>query len=386
MKLLIHHHAPIYTDKKGMHVQSFIGMWVDELAKYFDEIGLLFSVIGTKGETQDYIIRSNNVVFHQLPENRGGKNRVSRYVSISKISKLIEHTYDVLLIRGITPKQSVVLNSFIHIRKVFMLVGSLEQGKPEFGLSVQKLYRWLMFFKRKYEFTKISNKAKLLANSPILCEEIKRLTGKSALYIPTNTISLTDFNPIERTYESGLIRLLFVGRVTTEKGILELLQAVIKLSISKKSFCLDIVGPIEIKFRKKIEAIIRNQKNVKIKLHGYIPFGERLFEFYRRAHIYILPSYHEGFPHSLWEAAAFNLPIITTKVGGIPGIVNSSQVYFVLPKNEHDLYEAIQQVIDEKEERTSKVQRMRKLALNNTVENTANKLANYLSRFEKTKK
>src|SRR5690606_36274729 len=42
---------------------------------------------------------------------------------------------------------------------------------------------------------------------------------------------------------------------------------------------------------------------------------------YLESDVYILPTYHEGFPRTLYEAMIFGTPIITTFVGGIPGIM-----------------------------------------------------------------
>ncbi|HHX69330.1 MAG TPA: glycosyltransferase family 4 protein, partial [Gallicola sp.] len=44
-------------------------------------------------------------------------------------------------------------------------------------------------------------------------------------------------------------------------------------------------------------------------------------EYYTKSDVYILPTYHEGFPRTLYEAMIFGTPIITTFVGGIPGIM-----------------------------------------------------------------
>jgi glycosyltransferase involved in cell wall biosynthesis len=41
----------------------------------------------------------------------------------------------------------------------------------------------------------------------------------------------------------------------------------------------------------------------------------------RRAQIYVLPSYNEGLPVSLLEAMSWQVPVISTRVGGIPELV-----------------------------------------------------------------
>ena len=54
--------------------------------------------------------------------------------------------------------------------------------------------------------------------------------------------------------------------------------------------------------------------------------------------IFILPSIKEGFPYSILEAMAAQLPIITTPVGGIPEVIeNNVNGILVQPKNSHEL-------------------------------------------------
>ena len=46
--------------------------------------------------------------------------------------------------------------------------------------------------------------------------------------------------------------------------------------------------------------------------------------YYLEADVYILPTYHEGFPRTLYEAMIFGTPIITTFVGGISVIMEDN--------------------------------------------------------------
>jgi len=54
--------------------------------------------------------------------------------------------------------------------------------------------------------------------------------------------------------------------------------------------------------------------------HGWLLPSETQ-ALYKRANVFILPSYKEGFPNSLLEAMSFGLAPIVTGVGGIPDVI-----------------------------------------------------------------
>ena len=70
-----------------------------------------------------------------------------------------------------------------------------------------------------------------------------------------------------------------------------------------------------------------------------------LMRFYRKAHIFIFPSYHEGFPRVLYEAMINSLPIVTTMVGGISGrMVDGENCIGIPAKSAGAIVEAVERV------------------------------------------
>lgn len=120
--------------------------------------------------------------------------------------------------------------------------------------------------------------------------------------------------------EKDIYNILFLGRLDKEKGLEELLKAAYILKKQKKNFILTIVGDGE--FMGKAKEIVNNLEieNL-VKFTGAIYNSSEIKECYQNSDIYILPTYHEGFPRTLYEAMIFGLPIITTFVGGIPALM-----------------------------------------------------------------
>lgn len=58
--------------------------------------------------------------------------------------------------------------------------------------------------------------------------------------------------------------------------------------------------------------------------------GEEKIKLLNEVDVFILPSYNEGLPISLLEAMSYNLPIISTTVGGIPEILKNEYNGFLI--------------------------------------------------------
>ena len=58
---------------------------------------------------------------------------------------------------------------------------------------------------------------------------------------------------------------------------------------------------------------------------------EKLAEYYKKADIFIFPTYHEGFPRVLYEAMTFGLPIITTSISGTSFLMKNCKNCLKIP-------------------------------------------------------
>jgi starch synthase len=104
--------------------------------------------------------------------------------------------------------------------------------------------------------------------------------------------------------------ILAVARFVPEKGLHDLIKAY--YSIGSK-YALVIAGDADHQ-----TAYSRNLKrlaaqNANIKMTGYIT-GDPLFQLYRNARLFILPSYHEGLPIVLLEAMSFGIPVLASDI------------------------------------------------------------------------
>lgn len=122
----------------------------------------------------------------------------------------------------------------------------------------------------------------------------------------------------------GVPILLSVGRLSHEKGHVDLLHALERV---RAPFHLVIAG--EGPERAAIEAArTRLRLDDRVTLAG---LQHDIRPYYAMAAVMILPSHSEGSPNALLEAMMAQLPIVATRVGGIPEIVASGETALLVP-------------------------------------------------------
>ncbi|MEA3389284.1 glycosyltransferase family 4 protein [Sphingobium sp. CCH11-B1] len=111
---------------------------------------------------------------------------------------------------------------------------------------------------------------------------------------------------------------LFLGLVGDRKGVFDLIPAFAQVAGAHPDARLVIGGNGELdRARQAIQAAGADRS---IDLAGWIE-GAAKEALLARASVYVLPSHNEGLPMSVLEAMARGLPVVTTRVGGIPELI-----------------------------------------------------------------
>lgn len=132
----------------------------------------------------------------------------------------------------------------------------------------------------------------------------------------------------------------FVGRITGDKGINELLEAFFSLNMEDSK--LFIIGNIE--NIKSIDSLLwkRALKSSKVRIHQSVKDIER---YYALMDVLILPSYREGFGNVVIEAAAVGTPAIVTNIPGpIDAVLKNQTALVCKVKDVDDLTNAMKNI------------------------------------------
>lgn len=136
-------------------------------------------------------------------------------------------------------------------------------------------------------------------------------TDPSKIDVIYNGLSGTEYLPSKRTNE--VFELLFVGRVSREKGIISLLKALSILSHSGYSFKLKLAGECSTRISTLIHSVY---KYLDIEILGVISFDE-LKRLYTNCNIGVVPSLHEQCSYTAIEMMMFGMPMIVSDVDAL---------------------------------------------------------------------
>jgi len=115
--------------------------------------------------------------------------------------------------------------------------------------------------------------------------------------------------------------ILFLGRINRDKGVLDLAKAFTEIAQQVPNVVLLLVGPDEDNIVHEVQQIAAKFLS-RIKIVGFTNNPER---FMRTANVLCLPSYREGFPISILEAAATGVPSVCSRIYGITDAIEDGK-------------------------------------------------------------
>jgi glycosyltransferase involved in cell wall biosynthesis len=159
-----------------------------------------------------------------------------------------------------------------------------------------------------------------------------------------NGVAESEFVPIEPA--ANATDLVFVGELRILKGVDVLIEAIALLARRGQTVTATIVGdgPDRTTFQSAVAA-----HNLGAAVHFAGAMGARAA--FALGRILVLPSRAESLPYVVLEAAAAGLPIIATKVGGLPEIVGPDANRLVPPGNASALADAIAAALNDRDGR-----------------------------------
>ncbi len=279
------------------------------------------------------------------------------YRTITKIYKSAKNS-DLIFVNGLGT-ETTIANIFLRKIIIRKIVGdpvwervynkkltsesfdSFQKNKQRLSISIQKNIRnW-----------SIKNSNLIITPSEHLKTFVQNIGFENDIYVINNGVEIKQIEKV--TLENKIIKLVVVSRLVNQKNIDMVIKAVKR--IEDKNILLNIVGDgPEVNNLKNL--VKEKSLNKRVSFIGKIKNSE-LHNYLEDADIFIQASNYEGLPHSILEAINYEIPILSTEVGGCSAILNKGERGYIIPMpvSEVEISEEIRTIINNKNEAKSKV-------------------------------
>lgn len=150
-------------------------------------------------------------------------------------------------------------------------------------------------------------------------------------------------NPVRvdvATVEKDIVtqkHILFLGWLTPEKGIAELLEVWKALAPSYTNWTLSLVGGVSDSYRSELAETYKTDRWL---MEGEVSHDHAM-KILASSEILVLPSYSEGFPNVILEAMSLGKAVVATKVGAMTEMLAEGGGLLVTPGSIDELMEAL---------------------------------------------
>lgn len=236
--------------------------------------------------------------------------------------------------------RSIYRSDFVYIftpnsLKILFVIAYLL--KKNIGLNV----RGEKHLNDKYSIFMYKRAKFILTVSPHFTNYIKQFCNRTFNKRPTIAISDKDIEYVRQYKTKKIYNVLFIGRLDKDKGLYELLDAAKMCQEANLKVNFRIVGD----GAERVNLInhIHDKALDNVSIEGVVSQQDEIKKCYMDNDIFILPSYHEGFPRTIYEAMIYGIPIVTTFVGGISDImIHNYNCLRIKPYSSNDIYKVIE--------------------------------------------
>lgn len=329
------------TEQPGIGRSVLIAVTVDlsipfhsDLAVALHAAGCDVHVVSSGGKNMDSL--PDDIFTHVVPMSRE-PDPLRDLRSFRRWMSLLRSVRPDVVIAG-TPKASLLGMVSARMRRVPTRIYYAHGLRLE---TSSGLLRWVLL---AMERVTAANATSMIAVSPSLRQRLLELKigrpGKVAVIGSGSTsgVDLVRFHPrgsdddrtaaLESLGLSGdLPTIGFVGRLTAEKGIAELRDALLSLHAGGLALQALFVGSSEDELGRAVVDELRS-RGLTVAATGQVADPAPLI---RQMDVLCLPSYREGLPGVVLEAQASKVPVVASRVTGIVDIVDDGETGMLVP-------------------------------------------------------
>ncbi len=281
-------------------------------------------------------LKSSGFEYRSIQMESSGVNPVKDISLLFELYKVYKEVQpDIVLHYTVKPNiYGTIAASLLHIPCINNVcgLGTVFLKKGLVSLVAKTLYRIAFRFPDKVFFQNEDDYQLFLQE--------KLVKNNIADYIPGSGINLSDFTPAEKIEKkAGKFTFLVISRLIYDKGIMEYVEAINILKKQGVDAHFQLLGAKDPQHKRGIQTNVVDEW-IQQGILEYLGTTDDVKPLINEADCVVLPSYREGLPRTLLEAASLGKPVVTTNVPGCRNVVVDRENGFLCQvKSAEDLAE-----------------------------------------------
>ena len=308
------------------------------LSKYVDELIVVSDIVDSQA--------------HGFKVHKAGTIGIPKIYGLTKILSYCwavfkrRESVDVIYVRTFSPPETAALwfGKRILGKKAVLLLPSTWFFEPPSPKN--RIYKWIL--------ARAVYSADLVTlYTPLMLPEIEKYFPKiqkhKVRYLH-NAVNVERFTPGEPNEE--ILRkymplkpsedlLLYVGRISRKKGIIDLVKSFSKIVEEEPGTLLALAGREERWYADAVRSLVKELKlSENVLFLGPVP-NQDVIHLMRACKVFVYSSIGgEGIPRAILEAMACGKPVVATRVAGIPEAVRDGETGYVVEVGDHEAFAA----------------------------------------------
>ena len=314
------------------------------IAKAASEKGYLVHIASIESPLAERVCELG-FTYHKISLERGGINPIRELFALASFVRLLWRLRPDIL-HLVTTKPVLYGGIAARVSPVGGVVAAIAGLGSVYIASDLKSKVLSVVMSAMYRVALRSKKIKAIFQNPDDRNMIMKLSGLSAdntVLIRGSGVQLSSYPAL--CEPEGTVVVTFAGRLLRDKGVNEFIEAARLLREKKVNAVFQLVGDIDVGnptslTAAELEALSTGND---VLVEGYQSDVANVFA---NSHIVVLPSYREGLPKVLIEAAACARPVVTTDVPGCRDAIEPEETGLLVPvRDSVALAEAIERLI-----------------------------------------
>ncbi|MGL6260726.1 glycosyltransferase family 4 protein [Vibrio sp. WXL210] len=314
------------------------------IARALVEMGYDVHIACAETEYRQHI-EQEGIVFHEVPFSRSGTNVLNEMLVLYKLGKVIR-LVEPYIMHSVTIKPVIYANIMARSKRDIKRVSAISGlGYTFIGMElktrilryfVSLLYRFALKDSQKIIFQNVDDLATI--------SKIKAVGESNTTIIRGSGVDLEQYCYQAEPSGDKLV-VMMVSRLLIDKGVTEFLEAANQITKKNDAVKFVLVGDVDEGNPKSI-SYSDLEKYLSPDCIEHWGYQDDIPATMAKANVVVLPSYREGLPKCLIEAASIGRAVVTTDVPGCRDAVESKKTALLVPvKTIEPLVKAIEKLL-----------------------------------------